>query len=110
MGTPEGELHFHNGSNGYHLASSRRFSDEDLVIVMLANERNTASVCLVTNLARAVSPQLAERSGLVLIDSGGRRKQEYSTNPLALNAESYRPEFHSIIFISSVQGSKPSFT
>lgn len=60
MDTPAGNLHTHNGSNGYHYASMSRFVDEDLIIVMLANERNQASVCLPTNLARASTPALKD--------------------------------------------------
>lgn len=63
MDTPVGTLHLHNGSNGHHYASMRRFDDEDLVIVMLANEVNDASICLTTNLAQASTLELANWAG-----------------------------------------------
>lgn len=61
--TPVGDLHWHNGSNGHHFASMLRFSDEDLVVVMLANDLNKASNCLPANLARASSRGLADWVG-----------------------------------------------
>jgi len=56
--TPAGPLRWHNGGNGFHFANFLRFTDEDLVVVMLANEENRASDQLVWQLARAASPAL----------------------------------------------------
>lgn len=62
--TPVGELFFHNGGNGHHFASMRRFIEEDLVVIMLSNEMNESSICLPTNLARASAPKLESWAGL----------------------------------------------
>jgi len=58
--TPAGPLHWHDGGNGFHFANVLRFVEEDLVVIMLANEENSASIPLVWQLARAASPLLAD--------------------------------------------------
>lgn len=61
--TPVGDLYWHNGSNGHHYATMSRFTNNDLIVVMLSNEKNKASVCLPTSLARASSPELVNWTG-----------------------------------------------
>jgi len=57
--TPAGDLITHNGSNNHHFASVHRFIDEDLVIIMLSNELNNASIRLPLQLARSLVPELS---------------------------------------------------
>jgi len=57
--TPAGPLRWHDGGNGFHFANILRFVDEDLVVIMLANEENQASAQLTWQLARAALPALA---------------------------------------------------
>jgi len=56
--TPVGDLHWHDGSNGYYYSTLRRFDEEDLVIAMLANKVNAASTCLPAELAQASASKL----------------------------------------------------
>jgi len=56
--TPAGALFWHDGSNARYYSTLRRFVDEDLVIVMLANKINQASFCLPNELAKASSADL----------------------------------------------------
>jgi len=58
--TPVGPMHWHDGGNGFYFAVMLRFIEEDLVVVMLANEENEAALRLPWNLARAASPGLED--------------------------------------------------
>jgi len=61
--TPVGELFYHLGSNDHHFAAIQRYIEEDLVVIMLSNEKNEPSRCLPTNLARASAPELDDWAG-----------------------------------------------
>jgi len=54
--TPQGDALFHDGGNGFHLALFARLVDEDLAIILLANEETEAAGRLLDNIIDIVLP------------------------------------------------------
>jgi len=55
---PAGPLYWHGGANGFNYAQMLRFVDEDLVVIVLANEDNGPARYLPMGLARTASSSL----------------------------------------------------
>ena len=56
--SPAGPLYWHGGANGFNYAQMLRFVDEDLVVIVLANEDNGPARYLPMGLARTASSSL----------------------------------------------------